>query len=176
MSSIKNSEFEVIRYEKLRHLHIFLVNVLFRNMHEHSDFELNVVLKGSAVVRCHSGEIRVTPGSVLLFNSYEPHEIASDTTEPVQLLSVQISNHFCREYFSRLHNVEFVPTDLRAVMPRQELDRLLGLIFATTRAFLSEKPGFQFTCVGYVSLMLAQLLESVPRTVSTEAFTYPSSL
>ncbi|MBQ3107168.1 MAG: helix-turn-helix transcriptional regulator, partial [Firmicutes bacterium] len=32
----------------------------------------------------------------------------------------------------------------------------------TTRAFLSEKPGFQFTCVGYVSLMLAQLLETVP--------------
>jgi len=162
MGNIKNSEFEVIRYEKLRHLHVFLVNVLFRNMHEHSDFELNVVLRGSAVIRCHSGECRVTQGAVLLLNSYEPHEIASDTTEPVQLLSVQISNHFCREYFSRLHNVEFVPTDLRAVLPRQELDRLLRLIFDTTRAFFSEKPGFQFTCVGYVSLMLAQLLETVP--------------
>ncbi len=162
MGNIKNSEFEVIRYEKLRHLHVFLVNVLFRNMHEHSDFELNVVLRGSAVIRCHSGECRVTEGAVLLFNSYEPHEIASDTTEPVQLLSVQISNHFCREYFSRLHNVEFAPTDLRATLPEKELGELLKLIFATTRAFFEEKPGFQFACVGYVSLMLSRLLKNLP--------------
>lgn len=162
MGNIKNSEFEVIRYEKLRHLHVFLVNVLFRNMHEHSDFELNVVLRGSAVVRCHSGECRVSEGAVLLFNSYEPHEIASDTTEPVQLLSVQISNHFCREYFSRMHNVEFGPTDLRTALTEEDLAALRKVIFTTARAFFEEKPGFQFICVGHVSLLLAELLEKLP--------------
>ena len=165
MSSIKNSEFEVIRYEKLRHLHIFLVNVLFRNMHEHSDFELNIVLKGSAVVRCHSGEFRVTRGSVLLFNSYEPHEIASDATEPVQLLSVQISNHFCREYFPRLHNVEFEPTDLRSALSPEALGEVCDLIFATTEVFLKETPGFQFECVGKVSLLFSKLLRHLPHTM-----------
>ena len=165
MANIKNSEFEVIRYEKLRHLHIFLVNVLFRNMHEHSDFELNVVLRGSAVVRRNSGECRVSQGAVLLFNSYEPHEIASDTTEPVQLLSVQISNHFCREYFPRLHNVAFEPTDLRQVLSEPELHEMRSMLFTTTLAFFREAPGFQFECVGLVSLMLSRLLRSLPHVL-----------
>ena len=168
MANIKNSEFEVIHYDKLRHLHIFLVNVLFRNMHEHSDFELNVVINGSAVIRCHHGEFRVKRGDVLLFNSYEPHEIASDTTEPVQLLSMQISNHFCREYFPRFHNVEFSATALHTVLDGQALGELKRMIFTATRSFYTERPGFAFTCVGQVCLLLSRLLDRIPHGMIDE--------
>lgn len=165
MENIQKSEFEVVRYEKLRHLHIFLVNVLFRNMHEHSDFELDVILSGTGKIRGRNGEIAVKPGMILLMNSYEPHEIASDTTEPMQILSVQISNHFCKEYFPRLHNVEFGPSVLGEALEPSVLQKVEELLFSTTLCFFKESPAFQFDCVGRVSLMLSLLLKHLPHVV-----------
>lgn len=165
MENIQKSEFEVVRYEKLRHLHIFLVNVLFRNMHEHSDFELDMILKGSGKIRCRAGEVDVRPGMILLLNSYEPHEIASDTTNPMQILSVQISNHFCKEYFPRLHNVEFGPVDLAGAMPQDVLGEVRDLLFSTTVFFFQESPAFQFECVGRISLLLSKLMRNLPHVI-----------
>lgn len=165
MGNMQKSEFEVVRYEKMRHLHIFLVNVLFRNMHEHSDFELNMVLKGSGKIRCRGGELAVKPGMIFLLNSYEPHEIASDTTEPVQILSVQISNHFCKEYFPRLHNVEFGVSELTEALPPALLEEVRDLLLSTTVRFFRESPAFQFDCVGRISLLLSKLLNELPHII-----------
>ena len=162
MERAPQSEFEVIRYEKLRHLHIFLVNILFRNMHEHSDFELDMILKGSATVRCNRGELRAEPGSLLLFNSYEPHEIASDTTEPLQILSVQISSQFCKEYFPRLHNLEFSTVDIAKEITQEDMRKIQSYLFATAIGFFQEQAGFRLDCIGCVSLMLSHILRLIP--------------
>lgn len=164
MDASRQSEFEVIRYDKMRHLHIFLVSILFRNMHEHSDFELDIILKGSAKIRSRSGEWHVSEGSVVLFSPYEPHEIASDTPQPLQILSVQISNHFCKEYFPQLHNVEFTTTLPEQALSRARLEQLQNLAFRAAVCFLREEPSFQFLCVSTVSLLLYRLLE-VPHTM-----------
>ena len=165
METIQKSEFEVVRYEKMRHLHIFLVNVLFRNMHEHSDFEFDIILKGRGKVRSRSGEVPVQPGTILLLNSYEPHEIASDTTESLQILSVQVSNHFCKEYFPRLHNVEFAACDLTKALDEDVLEKVRSLLLSATVRFFKEEPFFQFECVGRISLMLSLLLANLPHVV-----------
>jgi len=162
MDPVKTSELEVIRYETIRHLHIFLVNILFRNMHEHSDFELSVILRGSARIRGRDGEIRAGEGAILLFNSYEPHEIASDTPQPLQILSVQINNHFCEEYFPRLRNLEFGVTVISDVLPPEVCRRVREQIFLTAIRFLREGPDFQYECVGNVSMLLYQLIRHLP--------------
>ena len=165
MENIQKSEFEVVRYEKMRHLHIFLVNVLFRNMHEHSDFEFDIVLKGTGKLRCRSGELDVKPGRIFLLNSYEPHELAADTTESLQILSVQISNHFCQEYFPRLHNVEFGVSELTSALHPEVLSEIQDLLLSTTVRFFRETPAFQFDCVGRISLLLGKMLKEVPHVV-----------
>ncbi len=164
MDTAQQSEFEVIRYDKMRHLHIFLVNILFRNMHEHSDFELDIILKGSAKIRERTGEWHVREGSIVLFSPYEPHEIASDTPQPLQILSVQISNHFCKEYFPQLHNLEFTQTLLEQSVTAERLQRIRELIFRTAVCFLQEEPAFQYLCVSTVSMLLYRLLD-VPHTM-----------
>lgn len=165
METIQKSEFEVVRYEKMRHLHIFLVNVLFRNMHEHSDFEFDIVLKGSGKIRSRSEEMPVKAGMILLLNSYEPHEIASDTTESMQILSIQISNHFCKEYFPRLHNVEFGVSELTAALSPELLNQVRDLLLETTVRFFKEPLAFQFDCVGRISLLLSKLLNHLPHVI-----------
>ena len=165
METARQSEFEVIRYDKMSHLHIFLVNILFRNMHEHSDFELDLILKGSAKIRCRGGEISVSAGSIALFSPYEPHEIASDNPEPLQILSVQISNHFCKEYFPQLHNLEFGATLINDVLPPERLEEIRSLLLRTAICFLQEQPFFQFACVSTVSLLMHRLLDGLPYTL-----------
>ena len=162
MGAIQKTEIELIRYEKLRHVHIFLINVLYRNMHEHSDFELNLILEGRVVVRSRGGEIRAGAGELLLFNSYEPHEIAVDGGGPARLLSMQLSNHFCREYFSRLHNAEFLTADLKTVLSPEETALLRRQMLEASLTFFREEPEFQLDCVGQVCGILARLLRCVP--------------
>ena len=164
MEASRQSEFEVIRYDKMRHLHVFLVSVLFRNMHEHSDFELDIILKGSAIVRCRSGQWHVGEGAVLLFSPYEPHEIASAAPQPLQVLSLQFSNHFCKEYFPQLHNVEFTVTLPAQALSRAQFEKIQNLAFRTVICFLREEPAFQLLCVSTVSMLLYRLLD-VPHTM-----------
>ena len=44
MESGHNSELERVRFEKMRHISIFINSIVFRNMHEHSALELAIVL------------------------------------------------------------------------------------------------------------------------------------
>lgn len=168
MGSIYPSEFEVVRYEKLRHVHIFLVNILFRNMHEHSDFEVNVILDGTARVLFENREIRVQKNSLLLFNPYQPHEIIADAPKPVQILSVQISNRFCEEYFPQLRNISFSTTDLNAVLPMQVQEQLRSRIFSTARCFWQEGPMFQMESIGNVCYLMREIMTNLQYTVMGE--------
>ncbi len=168
MEKMRKSELEVIRYEKMRHLHVFLVSIMSRKMHEHSNFEINMILKGSARIRCPEKEIQAQKGSVLLFSPYEPHEIVSDNTEPVQILSVQISNHFCGEYFPRLHNVEFAENSLDNLLTPDKLELIRELLLRLAVRFLLEKASFQLACVSAASLLLYRLLCFVPYTVMND--------
>lgn len=172
MENIHNSEYEVIRHDKLRHLHIFLVSILYRNMHEHSDFELDVLLKGSARIRGKNGEFRAEPGEVLLFSPYEPHELAAEAGEPLLILSMPISNHFCKEYFPRLHNVEFGTNKLSEVLPEKDLHEIRKMIFGFARVYFREEPTFQYHCVSIGSQLLARLIENVPnQTIEDQGYT-----
>ena len=45
------SEYELIRYENIRHMQIFVVAISFRNAHIHRAWELGLVLEGSAQIR-----------------------------------------------------------------------------------------------------------------------------
>lgn len=169
MENLGDLELEMIRYEKIRHVHIFLNSILFRNMHEHGAFEADVLLRGAARIRGDDREFHVRPGTILLFNPYEPHEITAETTEPVQVLSIQISNHFCKSYFPSLPNIEFNAREINDLLPRESLQTIRGLIFSTAMTFFQARPFFELDCVGQTILLLVNLLRSVPYTLIPEA-------
>ena len=169
MGNIPKPELERIHYERMRHVHIFLNNILFRNMHEHSTFEVDVILEGTGKFRGSEGEYCVQTGDVLLFNPYEPHEITAEKTGALQVLSLQISNHFCQEYFPSFPNVEFGVHEVNRLLTKDELQELRELAFSVALAFYQEQPAFQFECVGKTCSLLTALMRKLPHVVIADA-------
>lgn len=169
MGNIPKPELERIHYERMRHVHIFLNNILFRNMHEHSTFEVDVILEGNGKFRGSEGEYYVRAGDVLLFNPYEPHEITAEKTGAMQVLSLQISNHFCQEYFPSFPNVEFGVHEVSRLLTEEEVRELRESVFSVALAFYQEQQAFQFDCMGKTCSLLAALMRKLPHVVIADA-------
>lgn len=161
MAVISNPELERIHYEKLKHVRIFLNSIMFRTMHEHSAPEVDLVLHGSGKIRSGQGMFAVKAGAILLFNAYEPHEITSDSSEALQILSLQISDHFLDSYCPRLQGVVFhAPTAITA--PESDLTALRTSILLAAQYYLEETPFYELSCVGQIALLLSELLRLLP--------------
>lgn len=155
------SEYELIRYEKIRHMQIFIVCIHFRNAHVHRAWELALVLEGRASIRLKDQSFTAEPGDLFLFNPSQSHEIVSLQETPVRILIVQTSTHFCGEYFPALGRVEFDRVALTGAegVARRMVD--------TARVFWEGAPYSQLTCVAQLCLLFRDLLEQVPhRTIS----------
>jgi len=162
MEELKKTELELVRYDKMRHVRILLTNLQFRNMHEHNNIELNILLKGRVRILCDRGEATLDEGALFLLNPYEPHELTSVSSEPVQILSTQLSNHFCNEYFPQYHNTEFEPLLLDRVLEADGLEKLKKTLLQAAVEFFGEEPAFQLACVGHLALALCTLFRTVP--------------
>ena len=156
-----NNEYEIISYPKIKHLNIFVVLITYRNFHVHRDFEFCLVLDGRATVRLKDAEFSISRGSVVLFNSSEAHEILADGA-PVLILSIQVSNHFCREYFPHLRNTEFVTTELHPALKEQQSEILNSSLCQIAATYLKAEPEYEFRCVSQVSSLFHDLLTWLP--------------
>jgi len=165
---ITDLELERVLYDKTTHFKAFVNGIIFRNMHEHSAFEISVILSGNAKIRCKNGEFYVHPGSILLFNPYDPHELSSNATEPFRVLALQVSNHFCQDYFPSLPNILLTSGDITNILNENERKLIVEMALSAARAFLKEEYAFQFESVGTVALLLTNLIRAVPHRILSD--------
>ena len=168
MESNINSELERVRFEKIRHISVFINSIMFRNMHEHGALELAIVLKGKGRIIRNHGQFYVKPGDIILYNFYEPHEIAADGVEPLSTLCIQVSNRFCKEYFPKLPNLKFNTSRL-ATLPAEDLQHIHDLAFGVAQDYFGEATGYQLACIGKIGTLLAFLMNKLPFAVASEA-------
>ncbi len=163
-----NSELERVRFEKIRHISVFINSIVFRNMHEHSALELAIVLRGTGRIIRNHGQFSVKPGDIILYNFYEPHEIAADGVEPLSTLCIQVSNRFCKDYFPKLPNLKFDTSHLE-VLPSEDLQKIHDLTFDVAQDYFGEANGYQLACIGKIGTLLAFLMNKLPYTVASDA-------
>lgn len=168
MENSINSELERVRFEKIRHVSVFINSIVFRNMHEHGALELAIVLRGKGRIIRNHGHFCVKPGDIILYNFYEPHEIAADGVEPLSTLCIQISNRFCKDYFPKLPNLKFDTSHL-AVLPAEDLQQIHDLTFGLAQDYFGEAAGYQLACIGKIGTLLAFLMSKLPYTVASDA-------
>ena len=165
------SEYELIRYENIRHMQIFVVAISFRNAHIHRAWELGLVLEGSAQIRLKDRCLTAEAGDLLLFNPNQSHEITSATAQPVKILIVQTSVHFCGDYLPSLRRVEFDRCHLLAREREPILDKLTAQILTLARTFWGTDPYRELACVAKLCLLFQDLLSQLPhRTISDQEY------
>lgn len=161
------SEFEVLTYEKLRHFKIFLNKITYRNYHTHGAFELLWVQEGHGSIQFRNGTASLHPGSLILVNPHEVHEIDARGGSVLTLI-FQFSRHFCQEYFPLLQSVRFDCHDISSILDPKPLAACCTHLLHASTAFWQESEHFPLLCVSHTTALLHLLLMSLPFTALTE--------
>ena len=161
------NEFEIVPNSRLRHIHIFLNNITYRNFHFHNEIEIFAVIRGSAVIRRGSGITNVSAGSIVVFNPNEVHEI--NAAGGVEGIVCQLSGHFAENYFPRLRNTVFSTQDLRALMDEEALTNVRRRMISAAVSYIRAEELFELRCVADVCLLLEQLLANMPNSVINDS-------
>jgi len=157
-----NQEYEFVRYNRLHHIKVFLNKIQYRNYHTHSDFEILLVLDGEGILSLQNNNIKLSPGVVVVINPYEPHEILADN-EAILGLFLQISRHFCKDYFSYFSNIYF------SNLPMSEnIENLREDIFKTAFCYLEAKSFFEIKLVSVVSSLIYRLTKDFGYSILDE--------
>ena len=157
------NEFELISWEKIKHLNVFLNHIVYRNHHFHGAFELLLVLEGAGKINLPGESIPVGAGSLVFLNPNEAHEIDAQGGHLVAAI-LQISRHFCRDYFPELGSTKFQYHDLTAALGEEPalLEELRQRVCRVARSYLEEGPCAAFSCVSQIAALFALLLERLP--------------
>lgn len=158
------NEFEVVSYEQLRHFSIFLNRITYRNYHFHGAFELMLVLEGQGRISIGGEKILLEPGSLVLINPYEAHEI-NGTDGSVLTLIFQVSPHFLRDYVPELPNIRFLQHLVNPSLTADWQERFQQMLVENALTYLRQEPYFALSCVALSAELLECLLIHLPKEI-----------
>lgn len=147
----------MIRYDRVRHISVYISRIRYFNEHVHGSFELDYVLEGCATYRNGEDTKNVKPGDLILTNPFEPHSYASIENKPFILLTVQIHKLYARRYIEDIPNLLFNTAQMDT-LTLQQREELKTLLFQIAMAYCDNRDSYQFDVMGYVSLLLGRLV------------------
>ncbi len=113
MSAGQKREYELIQHSTLHHMDVFLVQLVSRSPHGHSDLELGVLLEGSVTLYLEGSRIQLQRGDIYVVNRYQTHSFQAETSSAL-ILAVQVSTKLYRHVDERLARMQFenhIPAD-----------------------------------------------------------------
>ena len=106
-----SKEFETVAYTKLKHIRVFINNIIYRNFHLHGETEILYVVSGSCAVNLAGRAISAAAGDIILLNPHESHEIVSGG-DGADFIVLQLSRHLFREYYPAMESSYFSENDV----------------------------------------------------------------
>lgn len=148
---------EMIRYDHMRHINVYISKVHFLNDHMHGSFELSLVLEGSAQFNQGEKLRAIRPGDIILTNPYEPHSYVAQSEEPLILLTMQIHKLFLRRYVDCVPKLIFDSSCIEN-LSREDYNNVVQLIFQTATAYFESDLSRQFDLLGSATILLGRLV------------------
>lgn len=149
-------EQELIRYDRVRHINVYISKINYLSGHMHGSFELSYVLEGSAQYCQGSHRRIVTPGCLVLTNPYEQHSFAAAGDQPLVLLTLQVHKLFIRRYVESIPRLRFYATQI-SQLPKEKHDQLVDLLLRTACAYLGNEGVKHFDVIAHATAILGKL-------------------
>ena len=132
-------EFEFVSYNVLSDVKLFFVDIAFRNMHMHKEFELFRVFSGEVDVNCQNESYHLAEGEFALLNPRCAHEMHARSATPVRILPLQVSPSFWARFYPQISNVEFDAVTIGSCLGdvKKELNRHY---IGAARAYIEKEP------------------------------------
>ncbi len=161
-----SKEFETVAYTKLKHIRVFVNNIIYRNYHLHGETEILCVVRGSCAVNLAGRSIAADTGDVILLNPHESHEIVSGGGG-ADFIVLQLSRHLFQDYYPAMESSYFAENDIGKALGDKKAE-FWNLALHLTQNYIEAKSGFQLRCVAAAAAILALLFENVPHTLCSE--------
>jgi AraC-like DNA-binding protein len=162
------NEYEIIDCEQLSGVRLFLVDLRYRNLHMHKEFELCLILEGILnVYTCGNLTIH-GKGGILLFNPYQPHELQAKADESTLVLSLQVSPRFFSRYYQTIDSLEFDEYDASSYCNAADCKIIQDDLLALAEVYFSKSIFYELLCVSHISCIFYQMLKTIPSRCITE--------
>ena len=160
-------EFEFVSYNVLSDVKLFFVDIAFRNMHMHKEFELFRVFSGEVDVNCQNESYHLAEGDFALLNPRCAHEMHARSATPVRILPLQVSPSFWARFYPQISNVEFDAVTIGSCLGemKKELNRHY---IGAARAYIEKEPYYELRCAAEINRVMEILLSRVPWHYLTE--------
>lgn len=171
---MEESKIEIVKYQKVKHIRVFVNKINYVENHIHNDIEIFIVLSGKVSIKLNSIEQKLSVGDMFLINSGDVHSLSSyadvdgKVFEDSTSLFIQISNHFAREYFPKIRTLVFESLNLKNVLKKEDYQEMLSLLILTAEDYFSETDYFELDVVSNVSKVLTILLKNVNHEIINE--------
>ncbi len=152
--------FEPISYKKIKHLHIFLADIGYRDYHEHNDYEVFAVIRGSARVRMSTAEFYVSAGSFTVINPRAAHEIDAEGGKTTAVV-IQFSPYFCREYYPHARRLMVENPDMSGI-DRETVVEIMAHICRMAIHYFGDDRLFELRCVEDLAHLMILIAERLP--------------
>lgn len=148
-------------------LEVFLVRMMERSPHSHSDLEIGLLLSGSLSLFIDQSECVLHSGGLYLINRGQIHSFREITGEN-RILAFQISTEFLKMISPDMELLWFeqqVPGDFH-----NDDRKLAGsLLMECAKHYYSESPFHELSCISSMVQALALLIDRLPYHVTSQA-------
>lgn len=165
-----SNEYEFVNYSKLKHFQIGFVEILYRNLHIHKEFEIGMLLKGNARILYGNQVMQTQQGDLFIFNPNEAHEITAIGSESVRIAYIHLSRYFCNEYLQLLRHIIF---DAHIISGAQSAAGIRNAFLQTVSHYIAGDSLNMLRCMGDFFQFLNLLLETLPyHNLSSDDYGY----
>lgn len=149
-------ELEIIQYQQVKGLNVFVNTVIYRSSHFHQEWELLWVLDSPLKVTCMQQTLVVNPGEVVLFPPNMTHEM-HQTDQSCTFLCLQISP----QVFSDATNVVASDIRLEPYLTTADYYWVKKTALEIAHAYFYREPYYEMYCLGNSGLLLHRLVTNL---------------
>lgn len=160
---------ELITYEKIRHVKLFVNSITYRTFHTHNAFEFVCMLSSNqAFLSVQNEKTTLEQGDVYLINPYQPHEILSSKNSETTCLFLQFSRTFMQEYLPKLKICVALENNVTARLGDEARRRLWEMFFSLSDYYFGSPPVNTLSILIGILDLLRFLANHVPHKVLSE--------
>lgn len=157
--NLKTDEIEIVSYPIIENLKVFFVNLINRTTHLHQEIEICCLINGKMGIATQSSSFTAEKGTVILFNSNEPHSLYR-VEGPSTVLSIQISPDVFKKVFPEIRNIVFKNSITQDDCSDTERSMILSDMYDTAKDYCNSVFGVELSVFSHVFSLMYKVLKS----------------
>lgn len=158
-----SNKYEIVSFNTASDIKIFVVDMTYRNFHLHKELEFIYVLEGTISVSTETEYQDVSVGECLLINSYQLHNMKSDSSTTILIIQLDLST--IEKIYPNINNIFF---DFTAIPISNTKNNILYHLQLTYSEYFSKQTFTSLLCHGYLTLIIYDLLHLIPYQIINE--------